>query len=137
MSFDIRGVRRKDIDYVLKTFTLSSRISHAPIIVTSGYDVKRKRHGEARRVRGRNEPFLTRLSVPTMYTLEDALGYSHRLISPLEPALLTTPFDHSWLAGKHSTNRVLAQAPQLGYLDHGVVSLKRRILQSVFRSRSV
>ncbi len=111
---------------------LMPRSSSLPAMMSSGNDTEER--GE---FRGRNEPFLTRLSVPTMYTLEDALGYSHRLISPLEPALLTTPFDHSWLAGKHSANRVLAQAPQFGYLDHGIMFLERRILPTVVQSRSL
>ena len=63
-----------------------------------------------------------------MHALKVALGYPHRLISPLESALLAlpaTPFDHSWLAGQHSTNRVLAQAKVFRSGPHDSASCPR------------
>jgi hypothetical protein len=48
-----------------------------------------------------------------MYTLEDALGNSYRLISSSEPILSITPFDHSGFISKNSANRVFTEAHSL------------------------
>jgi ribulose 1,5-bisphosphate carboxylase large subunit-like protein len=40
MRFDVCPMSRQDVDHVLKALSLAARISHTPIIVIFGYDVK-------------------------------------------------------------------------------------------------
>jgi hypothetical protein len=72
-----------------------------------------------------------------MHSLDDTFRYSHCFIGSLEANFLTSPFDHSRLAGEHSADCVLAQTPKFGYVDHGIVLLQRWILRRAFRSRTV